>query len=684
MTEFNDFNFENYAQEQGTEFGNAQVLPPIQGDTQFFNENESPMDPSAFTQGGDNAVLQETAGMGNEDIFNQNNAFQENTTDTNAIFGETLKTGTEVPDYYGQAFQGTATNINNNVIEGNNLFENTDQIQVQETNIDPNAFFSNENIGTNTNAIFTQDQPIQVTTGEATAFFGQVQENQGTLGENIVIQGTEPTTFLNASPGDFGQIQTQTTDAPDIYGTYKATRTEDLNSFGYGTAETQQVNVQPIPQIETPPVQPLAPPPQTVFPPVVPLIQTQTTTTTTNTAFDQIQNQNLGQIDFEAYPATNAPVHNKAPEPQFDMTNYQQAIDSTPLTSSTTIIQQEEPQFTPQNQQPVIIQQATPPPMPKVIAAPQPIVQATYTPPPIPQIQRRYVARTVQKPTTPITYTQTTNVVTPPPAQVIPQPQVVQVPYQTQTRANPLVQEGKVPGYQYINKLIDEDFKRGRPLYTGTTIHPRKHQINNINQFNQINPTPTYRVGDVLKNKENIGLSKLGAVSSYSKVLTTPLINKLAPAINAPVTTTPAINTPTITTPAITTPNIDIPKINTPNLNIPSINTPQLNVPTINTPNLNIPSINTPQLNVPSINTPTLNTNLGNVVNNNINALNTNIGNNVNNVVGNINSGLDKIGKASSYNVGAQNITPLLNNVGLQPGNVGTDNVRLPQLKDFL
>ena len=48
------------------------------------------------------------------------------------------------------------------------------------------------------------------------------------------------------------------------------------------------------------------------------------------------------------------------------------------------------------------------------------------------------------------------------------------------------------------------------------------------------------------------------------------------------------------------------------------------------------------------------------------------------------NCGLDKIGKASSYNVGAQNITPLLNNVGLQPGNVGTDNVRLPQLKDFL
>ena len=56
----------------------------------------------------------------------------------------------------------------------------------------------------------------------------------------------------------------------------------------------------------------------------------------------------------------------------------------------------------------------------------------------------------------------------------------------------------------------------------------------------------------------------------------------------------------------------------------------------------------------------------------------------MNNVIGNINSGLDKIGKASSYNVGANTITPLLNNAGLQTANIASDNTRLPQLKDFL
>lgn len=86
------------------------------------------------------------------------------------------------------------------------------------------------------------------------------------------------------------------------------------------------------------------------------MTQTQTTTTTTKTTFGQnpvlppstpqFQNKVL---DFEAYPASNAPVRQtpiQPIKPQFDMAQFQQALDATPLTTSTTLIQPE-PQFVP-------------------------------------------------------------------------------------------------------------------------------------------------------------------------------------------------------------------------------------------------------------------------------------------------------------------------------------------------
>jgi len=900
MTDANTFNFENYDQGQAVEFGNEQVLPPIQGDTQFLNQNEAQIDPNAFFQG-DNNVLQETAGMGgetvNEEIFNQNNTYQDNTMDTNAIFGETLKTGTEVPEF-GQGFQATTTNTTTNVIEGNTFFEDTNQAQIQEANIDPNAFLSNqnfENIDTNafynqaqtnektaetfsnidTNAFFNQPQEKKTkieTTTETKTFFNQAQEIQPQFGENQFIQGadTSTNTFFDANPQDFGQIQTQTqqTEVQNVYSAYPATKTQELNTFGYGTNEEQaqtvfipqqpeqaqpvfipqqQEQVQPVfnpepqPNVETPP------PP--FFAPSQPVTQTQTTTTTTTFGQNPVLPPSTPQfqnkvLDFEAYPASNAPVRQtpiQPIKPQFDMAQFQQALDATPLTTSTTLIQPE-PQFVPQNQQPVTIQQVTPPPTQVV---PQPNIQATYTPTPITTtnprrvVQRRFVTRTAAKP---VTYIQATN----PSTQVIPtqtyqtttataniptttqyvqpvqtttvptttqyvQPvqtttvptttqyvQPVQTttvptttqyvqPVQTTTvpTATQYVQTGKVPGYQYINKLIDEDFKRGRPIYGDNALQPNKMRLN------QVVNTPTYKIRDISEmNKNNIGLSKLGAASSYNNFRITPAFNKLNPAlntintpnittptittptltnpkinvpnittptlnvpnittptlnvpnvttptlnvqnittptINVPNITTPTITTPTITTPTlnvpnvttptinvpnvttptlnvpnITTPTINVPNVTTPTLNVPNVTTPTLNVPNVTTPTLNVPNVTTPTLNVPNVTTPTLNVpnvtaptlndiitpgvsnNLVNNLNNNINTLNTNIGNNVNNAVGNINTGLDKLGKASSYNVGANTITPLLNNAGLQTANIASDNTRLPQLKDFL
>ena len=186
MADQNTFNFENYTQGQPIDFGNEQVLPPIQGDTQFLNQNEAQIDPNTFFQG-DNNVLQETAGMGgetvNEEIFNQNNTYQDNTMDTNAIFGETLKTGTEVPEF-GQGFQATTTNTTTNVIEGNTFFEDTNQAQIQEANIDPNAFLSNQNFeNIDTNAFYNQAQTNEKTAEtfsniDTNAFFNQPQEKK--------------------------------------------------------------------------------------------------------------------------------------------------------------------------------------------------------------------------------------------------------------------------------------------------------------------------------------------------------------------------------------------------------------------------------------------------------------------------------------------------------------------------
>ena len=646
MADQNTFNFENYTQGQPIDFGNEQVL---QGDAQIFNQNEAQIDPSTYFQEGNN-VLKETAGIEgvtvNDDLFNQNNTFQDNTMDTNALFGDTLKTGTEVPEYFGQ---GTTTTTNTNVVEGNNFFgDTTNQIQVNETNFDTNAFLTNTNV--DTNAIFDQAQPIQTTTTttktttqtNTNTYFTQAQEIQPQFSETQILPTTESPQFFDTNIQDFNQIQTETQNQFDqnSYEPYKATGAVDINALGYGTTETQTgFNATPAN---------ITPPPQPFFPPAVPITQT---TTTKKTVIKQNPipepvfpntTQTYEKLDYEPYPTTTAPTINQ----------FQQTIDATPLTTSTAITQTE-PQYinTNINTNNII---------------PQANIQATYTaiPPPQPKI----------------TYVQTNNVITQPTTNYAPVEYnqnytTTEIPVQTTQYTT---QTGRIPGYQYINKLVDEDFKRGRPVYNENVVKPVRPVLQTNGQANQI-VAPTYQIREVNPNiKNNIGLSRLGYSNSYNLGMTNvPTINQV----------TPNINTPNVNVPTINTPNLTVPTINTPNLTVPTINTPNLNVPTINTPNINVPTINTPNLNVPSINTPNINTNLGNVgntLNNNINTLNNNLTNNVNNVVGNINSGLDKIGKASSYNVGANTITPLLNNAGLQTANIASDNTRLPQLKDFL
>ncbi len=170
MADQNTFNFENYTQGQTIYFSNEQVF---QGDNQIFNQNEAQIDPSIYFIEG-NTVPKETIGFEkgiiNNDLFNQSKTLQDNIMDTNIIYGDAYKTGTEVPEYLEQR---TSANNITNAVKGINYFgSTTNPIQVAETNFDTEGFFINNNPYTKT--IFEQAQPIQATTkAESNIFFNQ-------------------------------------------------------------------------------------------------------------------------------------------------------------------------------------------------------------------------------------------------------------------------------------------------------------------------------------------------------------------------------------------------------------------------------------------------------------------------------------------------------------------------------
>ena len=702
----NNFNFQDFTQEQNIDFGQNQDFAQFQENSQTTQEDNK-ADPSNFIQ--DNKILQASAGLeglnNNLEFFGQNNEIQPSNLDTNAIFGETINPGTVVPEYLeGNTFTNTTNVVDENTFAGDgNAFMTNLNTQTQETNIEPNAFFSGANI--DTNAIFGQTQDIQGETQiipgtEANAFIGTTQE---------VVQ--------NQNQIDFGQIPPQQEGVQNIYGPYQASGTNDINSLGYGTTEMQPgAQPQPIPLFQ-----------QTG----VPITQTTQTTTTktvvTQPTINQIQTQHIGeQLDYEAYPATNAPVRhteeqNKAPVtmttneiplvetqyiPNFDIAQFQNSLESTPLATSE--------DYTPVQTQVIPPPQEIPPPEPKVIATPQPIVQATYipepkpvvqtaatisippkpiiqtpppepvvvqtpppqttiiqTPPPKPVVQapppKPVVIQTpppkpvvqvpppqpvvqttykqIQIPQTqtqiqttqtayPVSNVQTSTLVTPSPIQIVPQPQIMQNPYILQ---NQLIQNNPYAGYRINAGLVDEDFRRGRPIYKEIGVPSTKLKYQNT----QLNTSNVRNIVGLNNNK--IGMSRLAPASSYttSKIVT-PQLNPLNPELKVPTINTNIGD------------NLNN-KINTINTNIEN----------------NVNNV------VGNINT------VGNNVNNAVNNINT-VGDTLNNVSNSINNGLDKLGKSSSYNVGPQSITPILNQVGLGQANVAPDNTRLIQLKDFI
>ena len=474
MTDINNYKFEEYQHGQTTGYGTSKIITSTVGDTQIIQDNTQ-IDPSTYFQG-DNAILQASAGMGdinsgNVDYFNQNNTFQTNS-DANQIYGETIKIGTENHETYGQTFQGTTTTTTTtttNVIDGNNIFgdqngfiTNTTQDN-QGTNIDLNSYFNNTN--NDTNVIYGQEQiiPTTTTTTDINTYYNQPQEIQGTTtyGEtqilpstdNNVIYGTTQIGETVQNQYDFGQPSTN-----NEYTTYQTSGTTDLNNYNIDINNIQ------------------------------PGTTTTTTTTTTNTVYEnhgttQYQTQNYDQTNFDNYTNNNNPITNtnvEKIENTYDInanpitqTQYITSYDTNQLPTTTTTNQQEV----------------------KITSEQTPVVETKYTPPqpePQPQIQTNQNINT----TNPSVQenndnNQNKNVVTPPPN--VPQQQIIQL---------------DKPRYKFFGKLIDEDFRRGRPIYSEMVSPSTKLRIYNNNN------NPYYRVKNI-EVQNRIGLSRLTPSMSY-------------------------------------------------------------------------------------------------------------------------------------------------------------------------
>ena len=558
MTDQNTFNFQDYTQGQPIDLASNQL---IQDNTQI--------DPSTYIQG-DTAILQASAGLGNissenTDYFNQNNTYQ--TYDTNAVYGENIQTTNEIP---------TTTYGTTNVIESNNYFSDPNAIisnttttnEIQGNNIDINSYFNNEttNVDPNTNVIYGQTQIIPTkgttttttttTTTNYNTVYNQAQEIQGTTtyGETQIIPGTETNNYFTTTQTgetyqnnqiDYGQPTTQSD-----FVSYQTTGTTDVNNYNFDTTQNLYTTTEQ------------------------PITTTNITTTTTTNTVTEPQYQTQVQNTFESNAIPMTETQYIPSQPQYDISQFQTAINTLPTTTST-IITQPESQINPVNQIQTQTQTQT-----QVI--PSPVVQATYTPLPQQQIQTTQTTTTyttqAQQPLQNLkaqnvvnninTNLNTNNIINQAQPQPQPEPRIIQLP--NKLNSNPL-------GFPPVKKIIDEDFIRGRPIYSDI-IRPSNRLRYVEGQQNLI----TYRPRNVA-NHENIGLSRLTPSFSYDRV--------------------------------------------------------------------------------------GLNSNL---VNNNINSRVIPINNNVNNIQ------LDKMTKATSYDVGNQAINPLLNNVGLNQNN------NLANLKNFL
>ena len=487
MTDSNTYNFQDYTQNQAIDYGTNQI------------QSNTEIDPSTYLQG-DSAILQASAGLGettteNVDYLNQNNF------DTNAIFGETIKKISEIP--YGQNFQGTTTTTTSNIIDGNTLFgdnnaliSNTTTQEVQGTTTDVNSFFNNTNF--DTNAIYGQTQILPETTTTTTTnentYFTQPQEIQGTTtyGETQILPSTDSNTYYGTTQINYEQPQTQN----DYTTSYQTTNAIDLNNlnlnnYNFGTTNIESTN-------------------NTYTTEAIPITQNETTTTTTDTYIEPTSYdtaQNYGITNTQTYQASEIPITTTTTEnafetsnipitetqyistqPQYDNTQYQQSYETTPITTN---INTNTNETTNNN----------------IIT--QPNIETNYVPNSNQimvqtQIENNDIINNMNNIDNNNQITRVTN--------------PIQETRDTKPQIIPInLNKNKGPSaYKILGNLIDEDFKRGRPIYTeyGSPYMKKRH-------YDQL--APTYQVRRVMDESRNvIGLSRLTPAMSYDRVGNNP------------------------------------------------------------------------------------------------------------------------------------------------------------------
>lgn len=392
--------FQGFGQIQG--MGDANILPPIQGNTQVL---------PAISPDNLGGVLQQTAGFaGAADA----NGFFGTTATTNDIFGDTLKTTTETNDF--QNFQGTTT-------DANAFLGNVQAFPGATT--DTTGFFGAAQGFTTSDPIFanqtlagTQFLPTATGTTDPNAMFGATQVLPG-QGIQQTTTTTTQTTYNTQGFGIPNQLVLDANNLPETIGTYSlpsnaiqseypatGPTTADAN-IGYGTTMADyynaQANLQNTTTTQTMPIETIPPNPPTTFTELTPVTQT---------------------------------------------------------TAQTAITQQA----------PTI---AIPPPQPEPQPIPQPIPESTIQT--IPQQTTQIVQNTA-----PV------------------QPQMVQ--------ANlPILQS------RFGKGIMDEDFRRGRPIYTNDAGGYGKILLSRKN--NNLPVRPSYNVGvyntPKLLNYQNVGVNKI-------------------------------------------------------------------------------------------------------------------------------------------------------------------------------
>ena len=497
MAESNTFNIQDYTQNQV-----------------IYNNQ---IDPSTYLQG-DSAILQASAGIGettteNVDYSNQNNF------DTNAIFGETIKKINEIP--YGQNFQGTTTTTTTNIIDGNTLFGDNNGIitnttttnEIQGTTVDPNSYFTNTNF--DTNAIYGQTQILPDTTTTTTTtttnentYFSQPQEIQGTTtyGETQILPSTDSNTYFSTTQVNYDQPQTQ-----NDFTTYQTSGNIDLNNYNFGTTnfDSGTTQTQQIYSTEA-----------------IPITQNETTTTTTTTNTYVEPTQYSITNNYQNYDLTNAQTYQTSDVPVTTTTTTEQNVFDTnalPITETQYISPQ--PQYdltqimqdtTPNNTNVTTTQTTT------TTNINNPVIATNYSPnqnqiitqPEIKNIE--IINNTANKVLIPENIDNNKNI------------DINQTPRETNSSQRQTVEskpqiipinlnKNKGPSaYKILGNIIDEDFRRGRPIYTeyGSTYAKLRH-------YEQV--APTYQVKSILKENRNvIGLSRLSPSMSYDRVGNNP------------------------------------------------------------------------------------------------------------------------------------------------------------------